>query len=111
MFGALFIVGGILGSAGFGIYVETKKAYKLSVNLICLFSCIFTVLSYFFMPMEKAWLISLMCFFQGASMVPIMAVSFDFGVELTYPVGESFSTGVLLSSGQIFGILYTILAS
>jgi hypothetical protein len=44
-------------------------------------------------------------------MVPIMAVSFDFGVELTYPIGESFSTGVLLSSGQAFGILYTILSS
>jgi hypothetical protein len=32
-------------------------------------------------------------------MVPIMAVAFDFGVELTYPTGESYSTGLLLSSG------------
>jgi hypothetical protein len=35
----------------------------------------------------------------GFSMVPIMAVAFDFGVEITYPIGESFSTGVLLSAG------------
>ena len=44
-------------------------------------------------------------------MVPIMAVAFDFGVELTYPIGESFSTGVLMSSGQLFGIIYTVSSS
>lgn len=44
-------------------------------------------------------------------MVPIMAVSFDFGVELSYPVGESYSTGVIISTGQLFGIIYTVIAS
>jgi len=51
MFGALFIVGGILGSAGFGIYVEKTREYKLSVSLISLFSFIFTLLSFFFVQM------------------------------------------------------------
>lgn len=40
-----------------------------------------------------------------------MAVAFDFGVEITYPVGESFSTGLLMSAGQFFGIIYTVIAS
>lgn len=40
-----------------------------------------------------------------------MAVSFDFAVELTYPVGESFSSGVIMSAGQIGGIAYTLLTS
>ena len=44
-------------------------------------------------------------------MVPIMAISFDYGVELTYPIGESFSTGLLLSSGQFFGVIYTVVSS
>ena len=43
-------------------------------------------------------------------MVPIMAVAFDFGVELTYPIGESYSTGLLLSTGQFFGIIYTVIS-
>ena len=38
-----------------------------------------------------------------------MAVAFDFAVEMTYPIGESFSTGMLMSSGQIFGIIFTII--
>ena len=44
-------------------------------------------------------------------MIPIMAVAFDFGVEITYPIGESFSTGILMSAGQFFGIILTITSS
>jgi hypothetical protein len=44
-------------------------------------------------------------------MVPVMAVAFDFGVELSYPIDESYSTGVIISTGQLFGIIYTVIAS
>ena len=44
-------------------------------------------------------------------MVPVMAVAFDFGVELSYPIGESYSTGVIISTGQSFGIIYTVISS
>lgn len=111
LFGALFIVGGVLGSAAFGVYVEATRKYKLSVVLICFCSFVFTLASYFAIPQRRTWLVSLLCFFQGASMVPIMAVGFDFGVEVTYPIGESFSTGVLMSAGQLFGIIFTVVSS
>lgn len=111
MLGALFIVGGLVGATGFGIYVEKTKKYKRSLNLLCISSTVFTGLNFFFLPMGKAWLISLVSFFQGAFMVPTIALSIDLGVELTYPIGESFSTGVLLNSGQLWGIFYTLIAS
>jgi hypothetical protein len=37
-----------------------------------------------------------------------MVVAFDYGVEITYPLGESYSTGILMSSGSMMGIIYTI---
>lgn len=37
-------------------------------------------------------------------MIPIMAVGFELGVEVTHPVGESVTTGFLMSTGKIFGI-------
>ena len=40
-----------------------------------------------------------------------MSVAFDFGVEITYPIGESFSTGLLMDAGQFFGIIYTVVTS
>lgn len=99
IFGALFIVGGVAGSAGFGIYVETTKKYKPAILVICVASVITCLCSYVIMPHQVVWLLSLMCFLQGAAMIPVMAVAMDLGVELTYPVGESFSAGVLMSAG------------
>ena len=31
----MFIIGGLIGSAVFGIWVEKRKKYKLSVMIIC----------------------------------------------------------------------------
>jgi len=42
-------------------------------------------------------------------MVPIMAIAFDYAVEMTYPIGQSYSTGMLISSGTIFGNTYTLI--
>ena len=88
-----------------------KRKYRLSVWIICIFSTVFSVLAYFMFQAKVKLPVAITCFFLGFFMVSIMAVSFDYGVELTYPIGESFSTGVLMSSGQIWGIIYTIICS
>ena len=51
------------------------------------------------MPAGVIWAECLVCFALGGAMIPIMAVSFDFGVELSYPIGESYSTGLIISAG------------
>lgn len=40
-----------------------------------------------------------------------MAVSFDLAVELTFPIGESFSSGITMSGGQVGGIIFTLVTS
>ena len=47
----------------------------------------------------ETWLVSLFCFIVGFSMIPIMAVGFELGVEVTYPIDESYSTGILMLAG------------
>ena len=53
----------------------------------------------------------LVCFFQGFSLISISAVCFDFGVELSYPLNESLSTGALNSSSQLFTVIYSLIAT
>jgi hypothetical protein len=47
----------------------------------------------------RSWLVTLCCLLIGASMIPIMAVGFELGVEVTYPIDESYSTGLLMFAG------------
>ena len=53
----------------------------------------------------------LFIFIQGFFSLPIMTVAEDFGVELTFPIGESYSTGLILTTGMIFGIANTYICS
>ena len=98
-FGAVFIIGGLVGSACFGIWVELKKTYKLSVIIISILSVISSVGTAFSFLTGLTWLVTLCCFVVGASMIPIMAVGFELGVEVTYPIDESYSTGLLMFAG------------
>lgn len=40
------------------------------------------------------WITTILCFLIGFSMIPIMPIGFEFGVEISYPVDEAFSTGL-----------------
>jgi FLVCR family feline leukemia virus subgroup C receptor-related protein len=95
----VFIVGGIIGSAAFGIWVELKKTFKLSVMIISALSVVSIVGTAFAFPEGKSWLVTMCCFIIGFCMIPIMAVGFELGVEVTYPIDESYSTGLLMFAG------------
>lgn len=41
----------------------------------------------------------------GASLTPLLPLSFDFGCEIVFPVGEAQVTGILMTGGQVIGIL------
>ena len=99
VFGALFIVGGSIGCAAFGVVVEKHQCYKKAVIVSCFFATVFCAASWIVMPRTIGWLMCVVCFCLGLFLFPIMVIALDFGVELTYPVGESMSVGVLMSSG------------
>jgi len=110
-FGALFVVGGILGCIPFTIWIEKKKAYKAAVLTICLSGMTFCVLEFFLFTSKSVGLVYAIVFFQGGVSLPVLSVAIDFGVELTFPIGESFSTGLLMDAGMTFGIIYTVVCS
>ncbi len=95
-----------MGSAAFGVWVELKKTYKLSVIIISILSVASTVATAFAFTSGSSGLVTASCFVIGFSMIPIMAVGFELGVEVTYPIDESYSTGLLMFAGQFLGIVY-----
>ena len=53
-------------------------------------------------------LVTVTSFLMGFVLVPILPIGFELGVEITYPVDESYSAGMLMSGGQIIGFVYVI---
>ena len=111
LFGAVFIVGGIIGSAVFGIIVEIYKNYRVVTLVICGICSFMPIVLLFSFLTHNSIIVSISCFFTGFAMVAILPVGMDFGVELTHPIPEPVSSGLLMSSGAIFGIILIIVGS
>lgn len=43
---------------------------------------------------------------QGIVFIPLQPLTIDYGSDTMFPIGEAQITGVMLSVGQIFGILF-----
>jgi hypothetical protein len=41
----------------------------------------------------------------GASIIPVVTISFSFAAEVSYPVPEPYSIGIMISIAQIFGFV------
>jgi FLVCR family feline leukemia virus subgroup C receptor-related protein len=51
------------------------------------------------------------CAAFGFLMIPVLPVTYDFGCELTYPVGEAMTGGLLNAGGQIWGIVQIVITN
>ena len=52
-----------------------------------------------------------MCFFVGFFGLALLPVGLDFAVEITYPMPEAISSGLMLTSCNIFGSIFSISGS
>ena len=51
------------------------------------------------------WVLIVATLLLGTGLTPLMPLSFDFGCETMFPVGEAQITGILMTGGQIVGLI------
>ena len=106
---AISNISGILGSLIIGKIIDKNKKYKFTMILLNIFGIIFlstaTILLEF-IDDKYHFYISIICYtLVIIACVPFYTTGMDFVCELTYPVGESISEGLIMSSNQISGII------
>lgn len=111
MFGAVFIVGGLIGSIIAGVYVDSTKRFKVTIMIIGVTSLGSMASFIFTLPERDVLLTTIVCGLIGLTMVPILPIGFEFACEVTFPIGEAMSGGILMTSGQIVGIIFILLIS
>ena len=108
--GLTIVVSGFFGSLAGGAILDKSKAFKfvtVTVYLASLLSILlFTLLLY--LGPGPIWASFITAFLLGFFMTGYLPVGFEFGVEITFPVGEGTSAGLLNASSQLFGTLLTI---
>ena len=106
VYGAAFIAGGLIGSIVVGVFLEITKKFRVASIIIGISSFCSSLAMALTYPLEESWVTTLFAAIVGLTMVPFLPLSFEYACELTFPIGEAMSGGLLMSSGQITGIIF-----
>lgn len=109
-FGTCTLVFGVISSFFVAMFLDRTHMYNPLVragNYLAVLS--FYYLGKLLFEPKDSHMVALGFSIVGSIMTPLIPVSFESGAECTYPVSEEVSTGLLMSSGQIFGIIFTLI--
>jgi FLVCR family feline leukemia virus subgroup C receptor-related protein len=107
--GAFTIFFGLVGSLVAGVIVDKKRIFK-KILVIILLGSMLSGIGFAFILFTKSFvLVAIGASLFGFFIVAILPISYDFGCELTFPVGEAMTGGILNLSGQIVGIVTTLI--
>jgi MFS family permease len=100
--GLLLLIGGILGTIIFSVLSDVLNKRK---PLIFISLLIATVSLFLFSFLSDPFFLMILGFVFGFGLLGSSPVGLEYAVDLTKPVPEASSNGILLMSGQIGGIL------
>lgn len=98
-----------MGSFVHAIILDMKQRYKLQLIVIGI-ACVISMGAITAVIGQRSLaLSSVILFFLGISQLPIIGVAYSFCAELTYPVNEALSCGVLQMVGSVVASVLTFL--
>lgn len=94
--GVCFLLSGLIGSFFFSYLLDKTKKFKMLLQII-MGSTLGTVCCFVYTgPSKNFWLLAINGCFAGFSTIPIIPVAFNFSIELTHPVSEALSNGLMM---------------
>ncbi|XP_061125652.1 feline leukemia virus subgroup C receptor-related protein 1 [Syngnathus typhle] len=107
--GLTLVVAGMVGSILCGLWLDHTKTFKLTTLLVNCLTLISMLIFTFTLDLNNIYVVFFTGGLLGFFMTGYLPVGFEFGVEITYPESEGTSSGLLNTSAQIFGILFTLI--
>ena len=105
VFGGLLIICGLVGAGIIGAIVTLTHKYKITLIISSIVTLCSFVVFIFTLSMESLVISCIAIAFVGFVITPILPISYEFGIELTYPIGEAMTGGILNCGGQLIGII------
>nr|XP_026693930.1 feline leukemia virus subgroup C receptor-related protein 2-like isoform X1 [Ciona intestinalis]XP_026693931.1 feline leukemia virus subgroup C receptor-related protein 2-like isoform X1 [Ciona intestinalis] len=106
--GLTMVLAGIVGSVVCGVWLDRTRIYKMTTVGIYVSTLLFMVLYTATLNLGQLWIVFIASGALGFTMTGYLPIGFEFAAELTYPVSEGTSSGLLNASAQIFGIVFTL---
>jgi sugar phosphate permease len=111
IFGGIFIFCGLSGSFTVSSYLDKSPKYLRTLRMICFGTLIASTIFLFVLPKANLLLTVLNIAILGIILLPIIPLCYSFSIELTFPVSEAMSNGVMMMFSQIVGSITTVLGT
>lgn len=105
--GNIFIFGGVVTSALSGKILDTTHAYKTMLKItygLTFFTTLGLVVS---VRPDQLVVLCAAAALMGATCLPLLPVSLGTAAEVTFPVPEEASTGLMIFAGNTLGVVFT----
>ncbi len=79
--------------------------------MVCFASIATIALTFYTLPSRNVALFSVNLVLVGLTVLPIIPIGFAFSVEVTFPISEALSNGMMILVSQVFGTCLGIVAS
>ena len=109
--GICFLLSGILGAFIVSKIIDRTKKFLLILRTIVVLMLFFVSLTLYTLPNKDFNLLAINGCFAGFFTLPIIPIAFQFSVELSHPVSEALSNGLMMLFSQVFGIIVTYLGT
>lgn len=105
----VFVIGGAVGALSFGLFISKYQIFRplifvgYSAAVILMFS--FGILTQF-LDESIIWPLYVLGAISGFTLVGLCTAGLEYGAELTFPIPECSSSALLLTSEQIFAVIF-----
>ena len=104
------VAAGVVGSGIVGVLIDKYRIYRSLFIIGAIGGGATLVLFYFGLPCSHVWLlVSAGCI--GFFLVSLLPLSFEMSVEITYPVNESTSGGLMILFGNVVALILIVFFS
>ncbi|XP_021928685.1 feline leukemia virus subgroup C receptor-related protein 2-like isoform X3 [Zootermopsis nevadensis] len=106
--GLTIVLAGMVGSVTGGIILDKTHRFK-ECTLVVYFMALAGMLAFTFtLTLGHIWVIYITAGFLGFFMTGYLGIGYEFAAELTYPIPEGTSSGLLNASSEVFGVIFTL---
>ncbi len=101
---------GVVGAIFLSLIADRTKRYKSELvtlnSILFLNQLVMTVMMEFYKGHVVYFVLTLVCYaITGFTILSIITISIDYVCEITYPIGESISVGLIISNSRILGFI------
>lgn len=90
-----FLFSGLMSSILTSYLVDRTKKFNCILSCCAAWSLFFTAFMFVSLPSKKTWIMAANAALVGFGMLPLMNIPYTYVVELTYPVSEPMSNGIM----------------